>query len=243
MTVCFISDLHLDSNRPAATSAFISFLQGQALSLDRLYILGDLFESWVGDDDPDPHQQQVIHALAAYTDKNSHCFFIPGNRDFLSGKKFLSQTGMQPLKDPTVIEVYGEKVLISHGDCYCTDDISYQRFRRITRNPLVMGLYHSLPFSIRSRIVNKARSESRNSQQYKSADIMDVNQQSIEKAMREHNVRTFLHGHTHRLDEHQLDLDGQPATRIVLGDWYTDGPLLYWDENGRRTERLTFSSN
>lgn len=242
MTVCFISDLHLDPCRPGATAAFLNFLQGPALSLKRLYILGDLFESWVGDDDPDSHNRELIKALANYTKQQPHCFFMAGNRDFMVGEDFLQQTGMQMLSDPTVIDIQGEKLLISHGDRYCTDDISYQRFRRLARNPLVTGLYRALPFSIRNRLVNTARSKSQHSKQYKTADIMDVNSEAITQAMRAHGVNFILHGHTHRPQEHQFDLDGNPATRIVLGDWYKGGPLLYWDKNGRRTETLEFSN-
>jgi UDP-2,3-diacylglucosamine hydrolase len=243
VTVGFISDLHLDPSRPGATAAFLSFLQGAALSLDRLYILGDLFESWIGDDDPDPHHRQVINALADYTRQQPRCFFMAGNRDFMIGSNFLQQTGLLILSDPTVIEIEAKKVLISHGDLYCTDDISYQRFRRLARNPLIMSLYRALPFGFRNRLVSKARSESQNSKQHKTAAIMDVNLQAITQAMREHGVHTMLHGHTHRPQEHQFDLDGNPAMRIVLGDWYTDGPVLYWDDSGRRTERLAFSNS
>lgn len=240
MTVAFISDLHLDAVRPAATQAFIDFLKNQALELERLYILGDLFEYWIGDDDPDPHFRKVAQALRNYTQKQPRCYFMPGNRDFVIGIDFLRFTGLMPLDDSSVIEVGGQQVLISHGDIFCTDDVQYQRYRRFTRNPVALMFYHALPFAIRSRIVAKIRGESHSQKQYKAADIMDVNQQAVENAVRRHGVHTLLHGHTHRPDEHRFVVDSRTVTRIVLGDWYDNGPVLYWDEQGRRTERLAF---
>ncbi len=240
MTVAFVSDLHLDAARPAATQAFIRFLHGPALELERLYILGDLFEYWIGDDDPNPHFREVTAALASYTQQQPRCYFMVGNRDFSIGPAFLRAAGLQPLDDPSIIEVYGEPMMISHGDIFCTDDVQYQRYRRITHHPVALMLYHALPFAARSRIVAKIRGESRAQKQYKTAGIMDVNQEAVEQCMRAHQMQVLLHGHTHRPAEHEFELDGAPAQRIVLGDWYNDGPVLYWDENGRRTERLTF---
>ena len=241
MTVAFISDLHLDAARPAATQTFIRFLQGPALQLGRLYILGDLFEYWIGDDDPNLHFREVTAALKTYTQQQPRCYFLVGNRDFAIGPAFLREAGLLRLEDPCIIDIHGEQLLISHGDIFCTDDVQYQRYRRFTHHPVALMIYHTLPFAARSRIVDKIRGQSRELKQSKSADIMDVNQQAVETAMREHGMQTLLHGHTHRPDEHDFGLDGKPATRIVLGDWYKDGPVLYWDENGRRTERLTFT--
>jgi len=240
VTVCFISDLHLDAGRPEATDAFIRFLRGPALKLERLYILGDLFEYWIGDDDPNPHNRMVTQALQTYTQQQPRSYFMPGNRDFMIGLDFMRETGLQPLDDPCIVDVHGTPVLISHGDIYCTDDTAYQRFRRFSHNPVILMLYRALPFSLRRRLVDKARDESRAQKEHKTAEIMDVNQQAVESSMRDFGVATLLHGHTHRAGEHQFALDGQTATRIVLGDWYDSGPVLYWDARGRRTDILSY---
>ena len=240
MTVGFISDLHLDASRPEATAAFLNFLRGPALQLERLYILGDLFEYWIGDDDPNPHNRAVTRALHDYTQQQPRCYFLPGNRDFMIGVDFMRETGLQPLNDPCIVDVHGTAVLISHGDIYCTDDTAYQRFRRFSHNPFILMLYRALPFNLRRRLVDKARDESRAQKAHKSAEIMDVNQGAIEGAMRKFGVTTLLHGHTHRPAEHSFSLDGNAATRIVLGDWYDSGPVLYWDAAGRRTANLDY---
>jgi len=240
MTTGFISDLHLDASRPAATEAFLGWLKGPALELERLYILGDLFEYWIGDDDPDEHQRQIRLALSAYTKQVPRTWFMPGNRDFMIGPDFLGDTGLQLLPDPTLIEVAGTSILIAHGDRLCTDDISYQRFRRFSRHPLVLRFYRSMPFFIRRMMVEKAQAESQSQKRDKSAEIMDVNQDTVVWMLRRNRVHTLLHGHTHRPGEHNFDLDGRAATRIVLGDWYRNGPVMLWDDSGRRVETLAF---
>ncbi len=241
MTACFVSDLHLDSSRPAATECFLRFLAGPAREVDRLYILGDLFEAWVGDDDPDPHHARVRDALAAYTRVQPRCYFMAGNRDFMIGNDFLTATGITRLPDPTLIEVAGTSLLISHGVAFCTADHSYQRFRRIVRTPWVQRLYGALPFSLRRLLVAGARGRSRQSTRVKQPEIMDVSPQAVSDALRRYRVDTLLHGHTHRPAEHAFAVDGRAARRIVLGDWYTSGPVLYWDAAGRRTTTLDFS--
>lgn len=240
MRTLFVADLHLDPARPAATRTFIDFLNGAARAAERLYILGDLFEAWIGDDDPCAHHRSVREALANYTAAGHPCFFMPGNRDFLIGADFIAATGITLLPDPTLIEVAGTSVILSHGDALCTDDGSYQRFRRFTRRPGVIRLYNKLPFSLRRRIVARARESSQAATQTKPAEIMDVNQQAVETLMRRHAVDTLLHGHTHRMAEHHFDIGTHPALRIVLGDWYAAGPVLSWDEAGRETLTLAF---
>jgi UDP-2,3-diacylglucosamine hydrolase len=242
MRTLFVSDLHLDPARPAATRAFLELLNTDALTAERLYILGDLFEAWVGDDDTCPHHRVVRDALAEYTASGVPCFFMPGNRDFLIGSEFIAASGMTLLPDPTLIEVAGTSIIISHGDALCADDISYQRFRRITRNPRVINCYNALPFALRNWIVNQARQSSQTATQTKPAEIMDVNQAAVEALMRRHSIDMLLHGHTHRLAEHTFDINGHPAQRIVLGDWYNEGPVLVWDESGRHTLTLAFAS-
>jgi UDP-2,3-diacylglucosamine hydrolase len=240
MTTLFISDLHLDGSRPAATKAFLKFLAEDAPSAEKLYILGDLFEAWIGDDDPNPHHQQVIAALAKLGESDTPCFFIPGNRDFLVGKHFLGAAKMILLPDPTLIYVGGESVQISHGDIYCTDDLSYQRYRRFVHHPLTMRIYRALPFFIRRMIIDTARGQSQASTQYKSSKIMDVNQGAIEETLKENRVNILLHGHTHRPAFHDFELAGEQMRRIVLGDWYKYGSVLRWDDNGPELLTLEF---
>ena len=234
----FVSDLHLDPDRSDATATFIRFLDGPARDADRLYILGDLFEVWIGDDDPNPAYAEVRDALARFTSAGNKCFFMPGNRDFLIGPRFITSAGLILLPDPTLIEVAGTSVLLSHGDALCTDDHAYQRFRRISRNAFLLRLYHALPFALRNWLADTARTRSKTAKQDKSAAIMDVNQGAVESMLRHFGMLTLLHGHTHRPDEHSFEINGQAATRIVLGDWYESGPVLTWDETGRRTEHL-----
>ncbi|MGI9291779.1 MAG: UDP-2,3-diacylglucosamine diphosphatase [Gammaproteobacteria bacterium] len=244
MTKLFISDLHLDASRPAATNAFVNFLQGSARKATDLYILGDLFETWIGDDDPNPHYAEVATAIRSLSDSGVRCFYMAGNRDFVIGEKFLQRCGMTRLYDPALISVGNQSVLVSHGDIYCTDDLGYQRYRRVVYNPIMRGIYDALPFSARSWVVSRIRSSSQNKMDFTPPEIMDVNQDAIESALKEHAVSTILHGHTHRPAIHDFKLNGKPARRIVLGDWYTQGSVLRWDDkdkNGPALEKLAYS--
>jgi len=239
----FVADLHLDAARPAATAAFVDFLKGPARDAERLYILGDLFEAWIGDDDLAEHPAKVQRALRDYTAAGHPCFVMRGNRDFLIGPEFAACTGVTLLPDPTLIEVCGSSLLITHGDALCTDDTAYQRFRRVARNPRVLRWFRRLPFAWRHRVVAGARSTSQKAVRSKPARIMDVNQSAVEQLLRDYNMTTLLHGHTHRPAEHHFELDGHHALRIVLGDWYEHGPVLRWDESGRQTDYLGFGSS
>lgn len=241
MTVLFISDLHLDASRPAATACFLRFLQNEALAAQRLYILGDLFEAWIGDDDTDPHHQQVCAALAAYTGRGKLCYFMPGNRDFLLGQTFLNASGMLLLHDPSLISIAGTSLVITHGDLLCIDDHSYQRFRRIVRNPRVQRIYASLPFSLRCWIVGLARRRSQSAAGSKRPEIMDVNTRAVNRLLRHSGVSRILHGHTHRPGIHRFDLDGKPTLRIVLGDWYTQGSIVVWQDGVPELQQLDFT--
>ena len=232
MTTLFISDLHLEADRPDIADQFLRFLETEALNADALYILGDLFESWVGDDDPNEHYQWIKQALRKLTRKGVPAFFMHGNRDFMIGEDFAAETGVTILSDPCVLDIHGDRVLLSHGDAYCTDDIEYQAVRKMTRDPqwqsmmLQKSLEERLAFATQARQASMARGGTI------SEEIMDVNDGAIDAAMREAGVTIMLHGHTHRPAIHTLMIDGQPARRIVLGDWFEQGSVVRWDEAG-----------
>lgn len=232
MTTLFISDLHLEADRPEIADQFLRFLETEALNADALYILGDLFEFWVGDDDPNEHYAWIKQGLCKLTRKKVPVFFMHGNRDFMVGREFASETSITILEDPHVLDIHGEKVLLSHGDAYCTDDIEYQAIRNMTRDPqwqammLTKSLEERLAFAEQSRAASRAHGDNINQ------DIADVSQEAIEAAFRQADVRLMLHGHTHRPAVHDLDIDGQPAKRIVLGDWFEHGSVVRWDEDG-----------
>lgn len=232
MTTLFISDLHLEANRPDIADQFLRFLETEALHAERLYILGDLFESWVGDDDPNEHYGWIKQALRKLTRRDVPVFFMHGNRDFMIGKAFAEETGVTVIEDPSIIEIYGNSVLLSHGDAYCTDDVEYQGMREMSRDPewqaMMLGksLEERLLFAAQARATSKASSSSINE------DITDVNTDAIDEALRAAGVYIMVHGHTHRPAVHDFVVDGQPARRIVLGDWYDQGSVIRWDENG-----------
>ena len=232
MTTLFISDLHLEADRPDIADQFLRFMETDALHADALYILGDLFESWVGDDDPNEHYAWIKQALKKLTRKNVPVFFMHGNRDFMIGERFAEETGVRILSDPEVIDLHGDRVLISHGDAYCTDDHEYQAVRKMTRDPawqammLQKSLEERLAFAAQARQASMARGGAIDE------EITDVNQGAIEEALRQAGVVIMLHGHTHRPAVHEFSLDGEPAKRIVLGDWYEQGSVVKWDEAG-----------
>ena len=222
----FISDLHLDADDAALVGQFHAFLRSDARAADALYILGDLFEAWLGDDDPDPLARGIVAELRALTDSGVPCFLMHGNRDFLIGERFCRETGATLLDDGTVVELYGERVLLMHGDALCTDDVSYQRLRRIVRNPVVRAIFRIMTLEQRRALARRLRAGSREHVGMTAPEIMDVNAAAVAQAMRDAGVRTMIHGHTHRPAVHTLEIDGAPAKRIVLGDWYTQGSVL-----------------
>ncbi len=238
MTTLFISDLHLEVNQPEIGEQFLNFLNGEARGAEALYILGDLFEVWLGDDDPNPYYATMKTALRDLADTGVPMYFMHGNRDFMIGKDFATETGVEILDDPTIADLYGESVLLCHGDSLCTDDVEYQQVRAMTRNPdwqammLAKSIEERIAFAMQAREDSKARGES------VSDEIMDVNQDAVIALLREHGVTTLLHGHTHRPAIHDVDLGDRSAKRIVLGDWYEQGSIVRWDTNGPRLEAM-----
>ena len=238
MTVLFISDLHLDATRPDATRAFHRFLEKRASSAEALYILGDLFEAWVGDDDDDPLAREVIEALAELTSGGTPAWFAHGNRDFLVRENFSRRSGVKLLPDSKVVELGGERVLLMHGDSLCTDDHDYQEFRSMVRDPKWQAQFLALPLMARRALAAQARDASRLSISGKPMEIMDVNATAVAEAMRANEVRRLIHGHTHRPAVHEFELGGEPATRIVLGDWFRRGWVLESGDEGFRLEEF-----
>ena len=234
----FISDLHLDPSRPRATRAFLRFLAERASDAERLYILGDLFEFWIGDDEDDAHASEVLDALAAYTGRGHQCLVMRGNRDFLLGRRFETRTGARLLRDPTVEDMFGSRVLVMHGDLLCTDDVAYQRYRRRVNNPTLQRLFVALPRSWRRAAGTEGRRRSREHAAHRPMAIMDVNQAAVASTMAAHGVDILVHGHTHRPAVHRFESGGRERTRIVLGDWYETGSALSWSEGGFVLEDL-----
>lgn len=230
--ILLISDLHLEEERPDITRAFLHFLDTRARQAEALYILGDFFEAWIGDDAMSPFQQGIAQALRRLAESGTRIYLMHGNRDFLLGKAFCREAGCTLLGDPHSVELAGEKVLLMHGDSLCTLDIGYQKMRRLLRNPLSLFILRNLPLDTRHRLARKLRSESRSQTRMKASDIVDVTPEEVQRVMARYGVKTLIHGHTHRPDVHALQVDGQPAKRIVLGDWDKQGWALQVDENG-----------
>ncbi|WJD47663.1 UDP-2,3-diacylglucosamine diphosphatase [Enterobacter sp. PGRG2] len=226
MATLFIADLHLQTEEPAITAGFLRFLTGTAREADALYILGDLFEAWIGDDDPNPLHRQIAAALKALADSGIPVYFIHGNRDFLLGQRFARESGMTLLPEEKVLELYGKRLLILHGDTLCTDDAGYQAFRAKVHQPWLQKLFLALPLFIRTRIAAKMRAGSKSANRTKSQAIMDVNPQAVVKVMEKHQVQHLIHGHTHRPDIHALTANGEPASRYVLGAWHSEGSMV-----------------
>ena len=232
MATLFISDLHLDAKRPDIGDQLLALLEGEARDADTLYILGDLFESWVGDDDPNEHYAAIKSAIRDLVDSGVPVYFMHGNRDFMIGADFANETGVQILPDPTRIKLHGASVLLSHGDALCTDDVEYQQIRAMVRNPEWQAMMLSKPLEERLAFAAHARAQSMERNASLSEEIMDVNQGDVDNLITEHGVDILLHGHTHRPYVHDVDLGDRTAKRIVLGDWYEQGSIVRWDENG-----------
>ena len=219
MATYLISDLHLDESRPDITRAFFDFLKGPAAGAEALYILGDFFEVWIGDDDDAPLVAEVAQQLQEYAAAGTKVFLMHGNRDFLLGEAFARRCGAELLADPSLVELAGQPVLLMHGDSLCTLDQEYMAFREQARNPQWQQALLAKPLQERRQIAAQIRAVSKSMNSRKAEDIMDVTPEEVVRVMQEHQVHTLIHGHTHRPARHHLELDGEPAERIVLGDW------------------------
>jgi UDP-2,3-diacylglucosamine hydrolase len=238
MARLFVSDVHLDASAPQATEQFLEFLAREAARAEALYILGDLFEAWVGDDDAEPDNERVCRALRTLTSSGVACFVLHGNRDFLLGQGFSARSGCRLLSDPVITELDTEPVLLTHGDALCTDDHAYQELRSIVRARAWQERFLALPRSRRELLANEARAGSRRHTARTVPQIMDVNPGAVTAALRAAQVRRMIHGHTHRPGVHTLDVDGQPAQRIVLGAWYEQGSYLHYQRGDYQLRSL-----
>lgn len=238
MTRLFASDLHLDAARPEITDQFLGLLAGAARDAQSLYLLGDLFEVWLGDDEPGALGERVIAALAALSGAGVSLFVMQGNRDFLLGERFCERAGASLMTDPTIVTIGDERVLLTHGDALCTGDTAYQRLRSLVRDPDVQRAFQALPVDRRRALAEQARAGSRAHLAEADEYITDVSQDAVERALQAAGVSILLHGHTHRPAVHRFRAGDQDCTRIVLGDWHREGSVLRWDEAGYELLRL-----
>lgn len=236
MSTLFISDLHLDSSRPEITDLFLDFLKHDAVKAEALYILGDLFEAWIGDDDDAELGKNVSRALRHLSEKGVPIFLMRGNRDFLIGPEFARVSGLQLLPDPCVLELYGKPTLLMHGDLLCTDDMAYQSFRSTVRSDAWQAQFLSQPLAARLAFAAQARAASKQHQSGLMSEhqenIMDVNQSAVQSIMKRYGINRLIHGHTHRPAIHQFYNDEFSAQRLVMGDWYHQGSVLRIDADG-----------
>ena len=231
--ILFISDLHISLEKPEITRRFLTFLQDRAPKAAAVYILGDLFDAWVGDDDPTPPSNKIRRQIKQLTDSGTQVYLQQGNRDFLLGNKFCQDTGVTLLDDYQVIDLLGTPTLLTHGDLLCTDDLPYQAFRVKSHSPEWQQSVLSKPLLLRLLAARWYRIRSYFHKRKKSHEIMDVNQNTVSKVMLEHNCLRLIHGHTHRPNVHNFEINGQPAQRFVLAAWSKDaGEILCWNSNG-----------
>lgn len=236
----FISDLHLAPDTPAANQTLLDFLERTAPSADALYVLGDLFEYWIGDDGLEhPFARQVAAAFRKLSERGVPLYFMHGNRDFLVGERFARESGMTILPDPTVVDLYGRQTLLMHGDTLCSDDVEYQKFRAMVRNPAWQQAFLARPLAERVRMAQEVRGKSEQAKQVKDMTIMDVTPATVEAELRRHGHPRLIHGHTHRPARHEHVVDGTTSERWVLADWYDHGSYLVCDAEGCRQQPLS----
>lgn len=229
MAILFISDLHLHESRPHITRAFFHFLHTQAKNTEQLYILGDFFDAWIGDDDDSQLNMEVAAELKNLSETGTQIFLMHGNRDFLLGEVFATKAGAKIITDPTVIDLYGQPTLLMHGDSLCTDDTDYIAFRQQVRSPMWQQQILAQPIAARRALAAQLREKSQAMNSLKAEDIMDVNQAEVARVMQNTNVKRLIHGHTHRPARHPISIENETAERIVLGDWHDNGWAIYAD--------------
>lgn len=229
MNTYFISDLHLCENEPERTQLFFDFLEKYAANAEALYILGDFFEYWIGDDVTSPFHERIASKLAQLTQNGTQLFFMPGNRDFLVGKQFLNRCQCAYLPDPSIITIGQQTILLAHGDAYCTDDKNYQRFRKCIRHPITKNILTHLPKLYRHRLASKLRLKSQSASKLKSDNIMDVNLNTIKAILQNYQTNFLIHGHTHRPGIDLIQKQGQWLHKITLSDWVSQAHALRVD--------------
>jgi len=239
----FIADLHLAQNRPDITACFLSFLKNDAPKADKLYILGDLFEYWIGDDDKNPFVIDVACALKTLSKQGTNIYYIHGNRDFLLGTQYAKACGMQLLPEIEVIDLYDKPVVIMHGDTLCTRDLAYQAFRKKSRSWWWQGIIKNLPLFVRKKIAENYRKKSADATAMKSQEIMDVTESEVISQLERHKSQLMIHGHTHRPNIHNIQANNAVAQRIVLGDWYEQGAWLKVTKNNVELLSQPFQAN
>jgi UDP-2,3-diacylglucosamine hydrolase len=237
----FVSDLHLEADAPQAVAAFTALLRGEARTATALYVLGDLFEAWVGDDDPDPLRDALCREFAALAASGVPVFVMQGNRDFLYGPGFEARSGATLLPDPCVATLGGRRILLTHGDLLCTGDHAYQELRSTVRSDAFRGRVLALPLEARQLLAVAARAGSKAHTARQRPEIMDVAPEAVVAAFRATGTRTMIHGHTHRPAEHAHEVDGAPAQRFVLDAWYEHGSVLTFDGSGFSRREIAFA--
>ena len=240
MAYCFISDLHLHQERPDITQAFLTFLEETASNAEKLFILGDLFETWIGDDDQNEFVLKIQDALLGIS-KTTEIFFLHGNRDFLIGPEFAASSGMKILNDPSIEEMFGNHVLLMHGDLLCIEDTDYQAFRKSSRDPKWKNEFLSKSLKERKRIAKELREVSKEATGRKKENIMDVTTSEVTRAMEKFSVELLIHGHTHRPNSHDIDIGNRSVKRLVLGDWDKYGWYIWMSNTSCELKKFSIS--
>ena len=232
MSTLFIADLHLSEQHPNITKALYSFLDSKKENVDALYILGDMFEVWIGDDEHTPLMDDVADKLTQYSNVNGvPIYYIHGNRDFMIGKKYAKQSSMNLLAEHYEIDLYGTRTLLMHGDTLCLADKNYQKMRKVIHNPVLQFVFNLLPLHFRKKIGWKIRTASQSKKRYKNNEMMGVTQHEVERLLVKHQCKTLIHGHTHQVARHEFDINDQPHVRFDVGDWYTNFSYVEADKN------------
>lgn len=234
MYTLFISDLHLSAEQPQLTQLFLQLLATKAVQADALYILGDFFEVWIGDDEQTELQIQIENALKKLTASGVKVYVMHGNRDFILGNKFCENSGCQLISDPSVIQLYNQQVLLLHGDSLCSKDSLHMYFRRFTRNKITLALFLTLPLAIRKKIANFLRNKSKAHTKNLPAEIMDVDFVTTQQQFEKYHSQFMIHGHTHKPGIHLFSNKNQVMERIVLSDWHDQGNYLEWSADGKK---------